>query len=61
MNGKLFVGALVKAVVGFVLMAVLLFLPAGTLHYSGGWLLLGVLFIPMLLYSSFWDIFYMQK
>lgn len=52
MNGKLFVGALVKAVVGFVLMAVLLFLPAGTLHYSGGWLLIGVLFIPMLLFGT---------
>lgn len=52
MNGKLFVGALVKAVVGFVLMAALLFLPAGTLHYSGGWLLLGVLFIPMLLFGT---------
>ncbi|MBQ5748380.1 MAG: isoprenylcysteine carboxylmethyltransferase family protein [Bacteroidales bacterium] len=52
MNGKLFVGALVKAVVGFVLMAALLFLPAGTLHYSGGWLFLGVLFIPMLLFGT---------
>jgi protein-S-isoprenylcysteine O-methyltransferase Ste14 len=52
MNGKLFVGALVKAVVGFVLMAALLFLPAGTLHYSGGWLLLGVLFIPMPLFGT---------
>lgn len=52
MNGKLFVGALVKAVFGFVLMAALLFLPAGTLHYPGGWLLLGVLFIPMLLFGT---------
>lgn len=39
--------ALVKFVAGFVLMAVLLFLPAGTVHWWQGWLLMGVLFIPM--------------
>lgn len=28
---------------------VLIFLPAGTLHYPNGWLLMGVLFVPMFL------------
>ena len=32
-----------------VLLWVLLFLPAGTVDYPGGWLLMGILFIPMFL------------
>jgi protein-S-isoprenylcysteine O-methyltransferase Ste14 len=39
--------ACVKFVAGVLLVAILVFLPAGTLHYPGAWLLMAVLFIPM--------------
>ena len=44
---KLFASAIVKFLMGFVLVGLLLFLPAGTIHYSCGWLLMAVLFVPM--------------
>lgn len=44
---KLFASAIVKFLMGFVLVGLLLFLPAGTVHYPCGWLLLAVLFVPM--------------
>lgn len=46
---KLCLKALFKFLLGFALVAILLFLPAGTLQYHNGWLFLGLLFIPMLL------------
>ena len=46
---KLFWNAILKFAVGFLLVAVMLFLPAGTLRYPQGWLFVGVLFVPMLL------------
>lgn len=46
---RLLCKALVKFIVGLILVGVLLFLPAGRLGYSNGWLLMGLLFIPMLL------------
>lgn len=49
MTGKLFVSAIVKLLAGVVLVGVALFLPAGTLAYVNGWLLMGVLFVPMFL------------
>jgi protein-S-isoprenylcysteine O-methyltransferase Ste14 len=45
---KLLLNALIKFAIGFLMLGVLLFLPAGTLAFSGGWLLLGLLFVPML-------------
>ena len=45
---KLLLHALGKAACGFALVALLIFLPAGTLAYQNGWLLCGILFIPML-------------
>lgn len=45
---KLLIRALVKFVLGVVLVGVLLFLPAGSLGYQNGWLFMGLLFIPML-------------
>ena len=36
-----------KLFTGLVLVGLLLFLPAGTIHYSCGWLLMAVLFVPM--------------
>lgn len=49
MTGKLLVSAIVKFLIGIVLVGVLLFLPAGTIVYVNGWLLMGVLFVPILL------------
>jgi len=46
---KLFLNALTKFIAGLLLVALLLFLPAGTLAYPGGLLFLCLLFIPMLL------------
>ena len=46
---KLLIDALTKFACGLVLVGLLLFLPAGTLGYAGGWLLIGLLFGPMLI------------
>jgi len=49
MNAKLFLSAILKFALGVVLIGALLFLPAGTITYPQGWLLMGILFIPMFL------------
>lgn len=46
---KLLMNGLLKFTCGLLLIAFLLFLPAGTLRYSYGWLLIGLLFAPMLI------------
>ena len=46
---KLFLSALIKFLIGLLLVGLLIFLPAGTLAYPGGILFLCLLFIPMLL------------
>ncbi len=46
---KLFVSAITKVTLGFVLLAALLFWPAGTLSYPAAWLFLGLLFVPMVI------------
>lgn len=46
---KLACSALIKFLVGLLLVGALLFLPAGSLHYPNGWLFIGLLFIPMLI------------
>ena len=46
---RLFLQAIIKFLLGVILVGVLIFLPAGTVSYVGGWLLMGILFIPMLL------------
>ena len=45
---KLLLQALTKFILGLILIEVLLFLPAGTLNYTNGWLFIGLLFTPML-------------
>lgn len=45
---KLLWEALLKFACGLLLVGLLLFLPAGTLDYPNGWLLMGLLFVPML-------------
>ena len=47
MTKKLLVQAITKYLAGVVLVGLLLFLPAGTLRYPNGWLLMGLLFLPM--------------
>ncbi len=49
MTLKLFWGAISKFSLGLVLVGALLFLPAGTWNYPKGWLLMGILFVPMLI------------
>ena len=44
---KLFFQALTKFLLGVIVFGVLIFLPAGSLHYWQGWLLMGILFVPM--------------
>ena len=44
---KLFIQALLKFLLGLILVGVLLFIPAGTFNYWNAWLLMGLLFIPM--------------
>lgn len=50
---KLFVDALVKFLLGIVLVGILIFLPAGTLSYFNGWLFIGLLFIPMFIFGIY--------
>ena len=45
-NG-LFLQALGKFLLGVVVIGLLLFLPAGSFRYWQGWLLMGILFVPM--------------
>jgi len=47
LNKKLFTEAIIKFLAGVILIGLLLFLPAGTLHFPNGWLLMSILFIPM--------------
>lgn len=49
MTVKLFVQALTKFLLGIALVALLIFLPAGSFDFFGGWLFMGVLFVPMLI------------
>ncbi len=46
---KLIWNALIKYVMGLVLVGALLFLPAGGFSYTEGWLFIGLLFVPMLI------------
>lgn len=47
MTKKLFIQAMAKFLLGVILVGVLIFLPAGTFSFFGGWLLMGILFVPM--------------
>ena len=47
MTMQLFLGAIMKFLLGVALVGLLIFLPAGTFSYFNGWLLMGILFVPM--------------
>lgn len=47
MNKKLFFQAITKYIIGLIVVGCLIFIPANSLEYWNGWLLIGLLFIPM--------------
>ena len=47
MNRELFMKAITRFLAGLLIVGLLLFLPGGTFQYPQGWLLLGILFVPM--------------
>ncbi|MBR2615880.1 MAG: isoprenylcysteine carboxylmethyltransferase family protein [Clostridia bacterium] len=49
MTFTMILGAIAKLLSGIFLVGVLIFLPAGTVAFFQGWLLMGILFLPMLL------------
>ena len=49
MDKRLFIQAMTKFLGGVVLVGLLLFLSAGSLRYWQAWLLIGILFVPMLI------------
>lgn len=53
MNFKFFFEAISKFVLGVVLLGLLIFVPAGTLFFTNGLVLMGLLFIPMFLAGLF--------
>ena len=44
---NLFLQAILKFLLGVLMVGALIFLPAGTLNFPAGWLLMGILFVPM--------------
>ena len=49
MTKELFLQAILKFVLGVVVVGILLFLPAGSFQYWNAWLFMGILFVPMFL------------
>ena len=47
MDKKLFIQAITKFIVGFIIIALLLFIPAGTLNYWNAWIFICILFVPI--------------
>ena len=47
MDKTLLTQSLVKFFLGVILLGALIFLPAGSFRYWQGWLLMGILFVPM--------------
>ena len=49
MSTRLFFEAIIKVILGIVIVGALIFLPAGTFEFWNGWLFMGLLFIPMII------------
>ena len=47
MSKKLFAESFAKFIGGFTLTALMIFIPAGSLHFANGWIFLSALFVPM--------------
>ena len=50
MDRKLFIQAITKFIMGFIIISLFLFIPAGTLNYWNAWLFIFILFIHILPY-----------
>ena len=46
---KLLLNGLIKYISGVIIVGLLIFIPAGNIHFWNGWLLMAILFIPMLI------------
>lgn len=53
MDKRLFFQAIAKFLLGFIMVGLLIFIPAGTIKYWNGWLFMGLLFIPMFVAGIF--------
>ncbi len=53
MNKKLFFQAIIKFMLGVLIIGLLLFIPANTINYWNAWLFMGLLFIPMFIAGIF--------
>ena len=53
MDKKLFFQAIIKFILGVLIIGLLLFIPANTINYWNGWLFMGLLFIPMFIAGIF--------
>ena len=53
MNVKLFFEAILKFLLGVVLVGLLIFIPANAMNFWNGWLFMGLLFIPMFIAGIF--------
>lgn len=49
MTKKLFIQAVLKFLLGVIIIGLLIFIPAGTIKFINGWIFMGILFIPMLI------------
>lgn len=49
---KLLIRALLKFIVGFLLVGALIFIPAGSLTFVNGWVFIAALFVPMLILGA---------
>ena len=56
MDRTLLTQALIKFLAGIILIGLMVFLPAGSFTYWQGWLLMGVLFVPMLIAGIFMSV-----
>lgn len=52
LDKQLLAGALIKYLAGLIMIGLLLFLPAGTMHYWNAWVLISALFGPMLVLGA---------
>ncbi len=53
MDIKLLFQAIIKFLFGLIIVGLLIFIPAGTLKYTNGWIFMGLLFIPMFIAGIF--------
>ena len=49
---RLLIRALLKFIVGFLLVGALIFIPAGSLTFVNGWVFIAALFVPMLILGA---------